>query len=144
MAQVNIWLLAPIVIWYELVSGRRRQQLLYLVIPLAAFGYLVWIWQGTTPPEFQASNASGVSPAAITYVLALFGLMSVFCAGYLWPVIRSLTRRDILVLAGIGAGAFLWILMLPTRTMWAPGVMVACCGRPLASHRCFSADPRFL
>lgn len=88
--------------------ARAALALLFTLPAVAVLALFARQWGGLTPPAFSPAGSelarevlrsgvaqpgdytavSGRSPASLPFILALFGLFSVFFAGYLWPTIR--------------------------------------------------------
>lgn len=104
--QIHLWLCGPLFVSALLLLPRDLRGFLSGTLGCAAavlvVGAFVLAWGGLTPPGFAAQHAGGWNLAALAYILALFGGLSLFFLGFLAP-----TRDDWIVLV---AGALLGLL----------------------------------
>ncbi len=99
-----------------------------LLVSLPAFfllAYFIHLWGGLTPPHFAEAGVGqvahgGWNPATPAYVLAVFGLLAPFFAGFVWRALRELWEHHPLGLVGVALAGFL-VSVIPPTTYDRPG-----------------------
>lgn len=99
--------------------GRRSGALgAAMVATLPAVGVLAWLldmWGGLTPPQFQDRHASALNLATPAFMLSLLSIYSAFFVGWLWPGLTKLWREYRLVLGLLAILGFV-LGIVPTTT----------------------------
>jgi hypothetical protein len=102
---------------------RISRAALVLLAALPAVAILLWFWNlwgGLTPPVFHERHVGG-NPAAPAFVLAVFGVLSLFFVPFVLDGLRRLWVRHTWLLAlALGAG-LLFALAAPTTYSVAEG-----------------------
>ncbi|MBS0198453.1 MAG: hypothetical protein JSR77_17010 [Planctomycetes bacterium] len=97
--------------------GRRcvlaSAALLTLLPALLVLIYFYGLWGGLVPPTFQFQYHKA-NPAGPAFILAVFGAVSVFFAGYVWPCTRRLLCEQPAWAALAAACGLLLALIAPT------------------------------
>lgn len=80
--QVSLWIEAPLALAIYLRRLRSPTPgiaavALALVPALAVIGWLVWMWNGLTPPGYRSMHDKGANPATIALALSLCALWGV-------------------------------------------------------------------
>ncbi len=120
--QIHLWLCGPLFVSALLFWSRDLRGFLAgcagCLIAMIVVGGFVLLWGGLTPPGFAAQHAGGWNFAALAYILALVGGLSLFFTGFLSP-----TRDDWVTLVlgaciGLLAAAVLTTAPDPDAGRW--------------------------
>ncbi len=127
--QIHLWVVAPVAVAALLASpaGARLPSGVHagprtgwggfvagvaaLLVPFALLAWLVWKWGGLTPPAYAHIHATGVNPANLAVILALFGVFGLFFLPVLDPRPGSWIPADrvaaiVVLVVLVGACAF--------------------------------------